>query len=90
MGKNTFSTQKIFALMRKGALAAPAIATALDPSLAPAEKLRVGIQKYTGVDMRTGQFHFNSLRQGYEPYFWTSLVTYGIPKAISFVKGLMS
>lgn len=90
MGKNSFSTQKIFALVRKGALAAPAIGVALDPSLTPQEKARVGFQKYTGVDMRTGKFHFNSLREGYEPYFWTSLATHGIPKVISFVKGLLS
>lgn len=88
LGKNTFNTQKIFSLLRKGALIAPAAAVAMDPSLSAEEKVRVGVQKYTGVDMRTGQFHLNSLKEGWYPYLATTAVTTVAQKLGSFIRGI--
>lgn len=87
VGKSGFNSQKIMKYIRLAALGLPAAGVAMDSGLSGQEKLRVGLQKYTGVDMRTGQFHLSSLAEGWLPYLASIGVTYGIPKIAGLIRG---
>lgn len=87
MGTNTFNTQKLFSLLRKASLIAPAAGVVMS-SASPQTKVVQGIELYTGYNIETGMFHFEALKRGWTPYVVTSLVTHGIPKLIGLMKGL--
>lgn len=89
MGNKGFNIQKIFKIVRWGALAAPAVAIVVSPMSGP-RKIRAGVLQYFGVDTDTGKFNLNNLRKGWEPYFWANVTTRVIPKAISFLMGVFS
>ena len=89
MKKNSFNMSKIYSLANKAAFAAPYIAVALDPSHTPEYKVKKGLGLLTGFSLFTNTWNFDLLRQGWEPYFWSKIVTTVVPKAINFVKGLL-
>lgn len=84
----TFNMQKIYRLVRVSALALPA-AVSLMSATTPEEKFKQIIHKYTGVNPNDGTFRFSKLREGWEPFFWANIATYGIPKIVSFIKGML-
>lgn len=84
--KRGFSTQKLFSGLRMVSLVGPAAITIIGPGT-PKRKGEIVMAKYTGIGP-DGKFRLNDLRQGYEPFFWTSLATYGIPKIVNLIKGL--
>ena len=84
--KGGFNTQKIFKFVRIGALALPAIATAMNPSLTPHQKLRTAAMDYFGVNIDNGSFNFGSLAKGWGPFVGATVVTYGIPKLTSILR----
>lgn len=87
MGKKRgFGTQKLFKAVRMISLVAPAAITAMGPGDVQS-KGKIILAQYTGVQP-DGSFKLTDIRKGYEPFFWTTLITYGIPKLVSFVKGL--
>lgn len=85
MGKGGFNTQKLFKWVRIGALVLPAAQTILGP-LPVAQKINWLKNDYFGIDAN-GVFHLNQLARGWLPYAAASVITYGIPKLISILRG---
>jgi hypothetical protein len=85
--KGGFNTQKIFKYVRWAALGAPAARIATLQTSTP-DKLRRGIEAYTGYNIENGQFNLGKLAEGWGPYLTASVTTYGIPKLISIIRGL--
>jgi len=80
-------TRTAYKLVRVGALAAPAVATAMAQASGHA-KVRQGLRWYTGYDIDTGKFDFGDLAKGWMPFIGASLVTYGIPKITGLLRKL--
>lgn len=89
MTKGSFSMNKIYSLVNKAAFIAPYAGVALDPSLSNEAKVNRGLAYLTGYSMSEGRFDFAWLRKGWEPYFWSKIVTSVVPKALNFVKGVL-
>lgn len=89
MGKRgAFNTNKLFGLVRKAALVAPAIAIAVGPAT-PENKLKLGIRQYTGFDINTGTWSWENLMKGLGPYAGAVVATYGIQKLGSLIRGIL-
>ncbi len=82
-----FSQQKVFKLVRLAGLLAPAAAIALGAGNAD-QKVRMGIQAYTGYDMLNKKWVPASLLQGYGGLLGASIATYGIPKIVGMIRGI--
>ena len=87
LGKSVFNTQKIFSLITKGALAAPAVAIALAGGTAE-EKVMRGLYAYTGYDYRSGQVNLAHAFETYKPYLFTKVIQAVIPKIGSFIRSV--
>lgn len=75
--------------LRVAALAGPGLEAALNPKYPKAnQKLQVALCRYTGYDIRTGEFHPEWLTIGWGPYLLTSLITYSIPKLTGIIRRL--
>lgn len=84
LGKSTFNTNKIFGLITKAALIAPAASVAMDASLTPHQKVRRGIAWYTGFNIDTGAFKWEDLLKGWAPYVGTKLAR----KVVAIIGGI--
>ena len=80
------NTQKIMKYVRLAALAAPAAFVAMGTAT-PQEKIRIGLQRYTGFNMLNGTFDFKELAKGWGPYVGAVVTTYGIPKLAGLIRG---
>ena len=88
--KNGFSQAKMFSLVRKLALVAPAIGVALGEGSGPKDKFDRGVLAYTGFNMATQKFDgMAPLKNTYTPFLAATLITAGIPKIAAFVKGVI-
>lgn len=89
--RNTMmNTNKIYGLIRKAALLAPAIGTALDPHYdTPEKKIRHGLRKYSGYNYATGEFRWEWLAEGWLPYLGAKLGTEVVPRVGNMIKGLL-
>lgn len=85
MGK--FNTQKLFKLVRLGALALPAATTVMQPISNEAKMKQLSLD-YFGVNPDDGSFKFSRLAKGWMPYAASIGVTYGIPKLAGLLRGL--
>jgi len=83
-----FNQQKLFRLARLAALLGPHAGVWLS-SADPMTKAAESVKMLSGFDMKTGQFNFQSLVQGYGPVLATTAVTALIPKINGLLKGLM-
>lgn len=88
MGKGGFNLSKIYKLARMGALALPAATTVMNQSLSGTEKLYKISQDYTGYNPYDGSFKMERLLQGWLPFIAASVVTYGVPKLTSILRGI--
>lgn len=84
-GKNTTAT--LFKLVRLGALVAPAAYIAVQP-WDTKFKVRIGMKRYTGFDIETGEWHAGDLLKGWGPYLGAVVATYGIPKIAGIIRRL--
>ena len=82
-----FNTQKIFKLIRIGALLVPAASIASQP-VSGTEKIEQGVRAYFGWSIRHGNFSWGRLAAGWMPYLASIGVTYGIPKIAGLIRGL--
>ncbi len=88
--KNGFSQAKMFGLVRKLALVAPALGVALGEGSSPKDKFDRGVLAYTGYNMATQKFDgMAPLKNTYTPFLAATLITAGIPKIAGFVKGVI-
>ena len=88
--KNGFSQAKMFGLVRKLALVAPALGVALGAGSSPKDKFDRGVLAYTGYNMATQKFDgLAPLKNTYTPFLAATLITAGIPKIAAFVKGVI-
>ena len=88
--KNGFSQAKMFGLVRKLALVAPALGVALGQGSSPKDKFDRGVLAYTGYNMATQKFDgMAPLKNTYTPFLAATLITAGIPKIAAFVKGVI-
>ena len=87
MGKSGFNTQKIMKYLRLAALAGPGAHAVLTYG-ANKDGLTHALLRYTGFDMRTGQFNGAALASGWMPYLASVGVTYGVPKLAGIIRGL--
>ncbi len=85
--KNGFSQAKLFGLVRKISLVAPAIGIAIGGG-SPSDKLARGVEGYTGYNMVTQSFNMQPLKNTYTGFLASTLITAGIPKVTSLLKGL--
>ena len=84
--KGGFNTQKLFKLIRLGALVLPAAGIAMS-GVSTQEKLNYLRSAYFGV-RGDGTFHLEDLARGWLPYLASIGVTYGIPKVAGLIRGL--
>lgn len=84
--KNGFNTQKIFKYVRLGALALPAASTIATSGLSVTSLNKIK-SDYFGI-WSDGSFHWESLAKGWMPFAAATLLTYGIPKATSILRGM--
>jgi len=79
--------RSMFKLLRLVSLVAPAgyIAT---KDMSSTQKVRWGLNWYTGFDIETGAFSAHELKRGWGPFILTSLATYGIPKLTGLIRRL--
>ena len=82
-----FNTQKIMKYIRLAALGAPAARVAMLQTSGP-DKIRRGLEAYTGFNIETGQFNAAKLAEGWGPYVAAVATTYGIPKLAGIIRGL--
>jgi len=87
--RNGFSTAKIFGLLRNFALLGPGLGVALESGANTRDKSQRILEKYSGYNVATHKFNSNLLMDTYKPFFYVSLVTYGIPKIMKLVKGVI-
>lgn len=86
--KGGFNLQKIYSLVRMGALAVPGLIVATTPGLTPRQKLERGFTKYTGWHFQKKKFVWEELMEGYGPLVGASIGTIVIPKIISMIRRL--
>lgn len=86
-GNSGFNQQKIFGLLRKGALLAPAAVTLLGSGDAMQKAKQLCI-KYLCWNPDDGSVKLERAVHGYGAWAATTLVTYGVPKIASFIRGL--
>jgi len=89
MGKSTFNTNKIFGLIRKGMLVAPALYIQSKHGFGSAIANRFTLRAYTGFDMNDGSFKWEYLKEGWFPYISAKLITHGVQKIGSLIRGLI-
>lgn len=82
-----FSQQKMFKLLRFGALVAPAAFRALGTGSAQ-DKVQMGMRDYFGWNSYTGQMEWSALLNGWGPFIAASVATYGIPKLTKILRGI--
>ncbi len=87
--RNGFSTAKIFGLLRNFALVGPGLGVALESDANTRDKSQRILEKYSGYNVATHNFNSDVLMDTYKPFFYVSLVTYGIPKIMKLVKGVI-
>ena len=85
--RTTLNFQKIYGLIRKGALILPAAIT-LTGAGTMESKLKEIMRKYTGFNVRTGKWNPQDLILGWGAYLGAILGTVGIPKIASILRGL--
>lgn len=89
MTKNSFNMSKIYGLVRKLSLAAPAIGIIIDPSLTPWQKMDKGTRIYSGYSFSQKKWKWEWLMEGWMPYIGTSVMTRliipGINKMIRWI-----
>lgn len=83
-----FNTNKIFGLIRKAALVAPAASFALEDS-DPMTKITNILRVYTGYDIQQKNFNFARLMNGWGPYIGAKVATEVIPALTKMVKGII-
>jgi len=88
MAKNSFNMSKIYGLVRKSALFAPAAIRIAQKGFTEDAGIHI-VKDYLGIDMRTGLFLLGNLRRGWEPFVYANVITRVIPKIGSFIKGLI-
>jgi len=81
------NTSTIMKLVRIAALAAPAASVALSGGDAQT-KLTRGIHYYTGFNLASGQWDWQTLTKGWLPYVATAAITYGIQKLSGMIRRL--
>jgi hypothetical protein len=86
--KGGLTMNKLYSLIRKGALLAPAVASIMNPATSGQQKISDVIANYTGYSITDGTFNWARLAAGYAPYLGAILVTKGIPKLSSIIRGL--
>ena len=80
----------MFGLVRKLALVAPAIGIAMGGGTGPKDKIDRGVLAYTGYNMATQKFDgIAPLKNTYLPFVSASVITTGIPKLTSFIRGMI-
>lgn len=84
--RRSFSTATMFKFVRLAALGGPAVYAAT--SAPKGEKVRVGLEYYTGFNVKTGKFYAKALWTGYGPYLVTTLIHRGISKASGIIRSL--
>lgn len=89
VAKGGLNQSKIFKLVRLAALAMPAATKLLDTRVSVPGRVRNVGKAYFGFDNATGQFNWEWAKEGWSPFVFASVVTYGIPKLVSFIKGLV-
>lgn len=83
-----FNTQKIFKVIRTAALIMP-VASVVMGAGTPQQKISQVLANFTGYDINTGTFAAHRLAKGWGPFVVANLVTHGIPKLNSFIKGVV-
>lgn len=86
--KGGFNTQKIFKLVRIGALALPAVARMTDNRVSMEGRVRNALKAYTGYDIANKSFRLQDAAEGWMPFVAASLITYGVPKITGMIRGL--
>ena len=84
-------TRTAFKLIRLAAFAAPAVEAAIHPGWSPHTKFRVGMRRYTGLDLAHPggpKFNWGWLVEGWGGYVAACATTYGIPKLVSIIRRL--
>lgn len=88
--RSGMNTNKIYGLIRKAALLAPAAGVALDPKYDSAEKkIKHAMRKYTGFLWDTGEFRWEWLAEGWMPYLGAKIGTEVIPRVGHMIKNLL-
>ena len=86
MSKGGFNSQKIMKYVRLAALVGPGAQAVMQ--YGAKDGAVHALLRYTGFDMRTGQFNGSALASGWGPYLASVAVTYGIPKLAGMIRGL--
>lgn len=84
----TFNTQKMYGLIRKGAVVLPAAMIIMGPGTTEAKANHLS-RAYMGYDFVTKTFKWEYLLQGYMPAIGAAVMTTVVPKIGSFIRGLL-
>lgn len=82
------TTAKMFGLLRKAALVAPAVGIAIGGG-SGFDKMARGLEGYTGYNIVTQQFNSQPLKNTYLPYIGATVISAGLPKISKLIKGLI-
>jgi len=83
-----FNTSKIFALIRQGALVAPAAAYAAEPTDMQTKLTNI-LRVYTGYDIAQKNFRPERLIQGWGAYAGAKVATQVLPRLINMFKDMV-
>jgi len=89
MGKSTFNMNKIYGLVRKGAIFLPAVGIAMRTDLTPEWKIRLGIRDYFGYDIVTGIFRWQDVMRGWTPAIAAQVITRVIPAIGKLIRSIV-
>ena len=87
--KNSGMTvSKLFGLLRKAALVAPAVGIAMGGG-SGYDKMARGLEGYTGYNIVTQKFNVQPLKNTYLPYIGATVISAGVPKINKFIRGVI-
>ena len=85
MAKGFLNAQTIMSLVNKAALAAPAVFRLLEPRDMKG-KLQHILMDYTGFDIGSGNWDWQSLLRGWMPYISSKVITTAISKISGMIR----
>jgi hypothetical protein len=87
--KKGFDQNKIFSALRTLAFVGPGVAIAIETASTPKDRAQRIMESYTGYNMADKNFYSGKMINTYKPFVAVSLLSYGLPKIMSFVKGVI-